>query len=80
MPAHQTHARFALINNVSILESRLGFWDFFHDLGRIHVSLFRLPRCSKVMYLGLVVLVLSLTSAQIARLSPQVWLPAVLGS
>ena len=62
MPAHQTHARFALINNVYILESWLGFWDFFHDLGRIHTSLFRLPRCSKVTYLGLVVLVLSLTS------------------
>ena len=53
---------------------------FFHDLGRIHVSLFCLPRCSKVTYLGLVVLVLSLTSARIARLSPKVWLPAALAS
>ena len=47
---------------------------FFHDLGRIHASLIRLPYCSKLMSLGLVVLILSLTSAPIARLSPQVWL------
>ena len=56
------------------MQQRLGFWDFFHDLGRIHASLFRLPRCRKVTYLGLVVLVLSLTSARIARRSLQVWL------
>ena len=55
VPAHQTHARFALINNVSILESWLVFRAFFHDLGRIHASLSRLPRCSEVTYLGLVV-------------------------
>ena len=47
---------------------------FFHDLGRIHASLFRIPRCSKLMSLGLVVLILSLTSAPLAWLSPQVWL------
>ena len=33
---------------------------FFHDLGRIHASLIRLPYCSKLMSLGLVVLILSL--------------------
>ena len=32
---------------------------FFLDLGRIHASLFRIPRCSKLMSLGLVVLLLS---------------------
>ena len=47
---------------------------FFHDLGRIHASLIRLPYCSTLMSLGLVVLLLSLTSAPIAWLSPQVWL------
>ena len=39
---------------------------FFHDLGRIHASLFRIPRCSKLMSQGLVVLIVSLTSAPIA--------------
>ena len=47
---------------------------FFHDLGRIHASLFRIPCCSKLMSLGLVVLILSLASAPIVWLSPQVWL------
>ena len=41
----------------------------FHDLGRIHASLFRIPRCSKFMSLGLVVLILSLASAPIACLA-----------
>ena len=50
------------------------FRIFFHDLGRIHASLFRIRRCSKLMSLGLVVLIRSLTSALIAWLSPQVWL------
>ena len=39
---------------------------FFHDLGRIHASLFRIPCCSKLMSLGLVVFILSLASAPIA--------------